>query len=65
LRVPTAYGLAYLTRSELYPTGRPESVFISLLVSWTLGALITFLVFRRGAWRERMLSVGKARAAEE
>ena len=35
LRVPTAYGLAYLTRSALYPNGRPESPFISLLVSWT------------------------------
>lgn len=65
LRVPTAYGLAYLTRSELYPTGRPESVFISLLVSWTLGALITFLVYRRGFWRERMLSVGRKAEAGE
>ncbi|HBN95247.1 MAG TPA: MATE family efflux transporter, partial [Firmicutes bacterium] len=51
LRVPVAYGLAYLTRSELYPTGRPESVFISLLISWTLGSLITFAFFKRGAWR--------------
>ena len=41
LRVPIAYGLAYLTRSELYPIGRPESIFISLLLSWSLGALIT------------------------
>ena len=39
LRVPIAYGLAYFTRSELYPTGRPESIFISLLLSWTLGPL--------------------------
>lgn len=51
LRVPVAYGLAYLTRSEFYPTGRPESVFISLLISWTLGSLITFAFFKRGAWR--------------
>ena len=41
LRVPVAYGIAYLTRSAAYPTGRPESTFISLLVSWTLGAIIT------------------------
>lgn len=34
-RVPVAYGIAYLTRSEAYPTGRPESTFISLLVSYT------------------------------
>jgi putative MATE family efflux protein len=57
LRVPTAYGIAYLTRSELYPTGRPESTFISLLVSWTLGAIITLVYYKKGAWREKMLTV--------
>ena len=48
IRVPVAYGLAYLTRSELYPNGRCESVFISLLFSWTLGAVITFIFYRFG-----------------
>jgi len=64
LRVPTAYTIAYLTRSALYPTGRPESTFISLLVSWTLGAIITFAFFKKGAWREKMITVhrkGEAR----
>jgi len=53
LRVPIAYGIAYFTRSELYPTGRPESTFISLLVSWTLGAVITALLYRKGDWRSK------------
>lgn len=52
LRIPTAYGIAYLTRSELYPTGRPESIFISLLISWTLGAIITLIYYKKGAWRK-------------
>lgn len=52
LRVPIAYGLAYATRSELYPVGRPESLFISLLISWTLGAVITAIVYRKGKWRQ-------------
>lgn len=56
LRVPIAYGLAYLTRSELYPTGRPESTFISLLVSWTLGAVITTIYYRKGRWRKHSLA---------
>ncbi|NLA27992.1 MAG: MATE family efflux transporter, partial [Firmicutes bacterium] len=56
LRVPIAYTIAYLTRSELYPTGRPESIFISLLVSWTLGAIITTIYFKKGAWRKKGLS---------
>ena len=55
LRVPVAYGIAYFTRSETYPTGRPESVFISLLVAWTMGAIITTLFFKRGKWREKAL----------
>lgn len=53
LRVPIAYGLAYLTRSADYPVGRPESVFISLLASWVLGALITLAAYRMGRWRKR------------
>jgi len=53
LRIPVAYGLAYLTRCDQYPQGRPEALFISLLVSWSMGALISFLVFRRGKWRKK------------
>ncbi|HHV96379.1 MAG TPA: MATE family efflux transporter [Clostridiaceae bacterium] len=53
LRVPVAYGIAYLTRSEVYPTGRPESTFISLLVAWTCGAIITYVFFRKGKWRQK------------
>lgn len=56
LRVPTAYTIAYLTRSELFPTGRPESTFISLLVSWSLGALITFTFYKKGNWRNKMIT---------
>lgn len=53
LRVPVAYGIAYLTRSATYPTGRPESTFISLLVSWTLGAIVTIIFFKRGKWKNK------------
>lgn len=55
LRVPVAYSIAYLTRSDLYPTGRPESTFISLLVSWTLGAIITTFFYKRGKWKKKAL----------
>ena len=56
LRVPIAYTIAYFTRSELYPTGRPESIFISLLISWTLGAIITTIYFKKDTWRKKGLS---------
>ena len=57
IRVPLAYGIAYLTRSQLYPTGRPESTFISLLMSWTIGAILTTHYYKKGAWREKRVIV--------
>lgn len=55
IRVPVAYGLAYLTRSSIYPGGRSESVFVSLLISWVLGAVITFLCYRKGSWKNKAI----------
>lgn len=56
LRMPIAYGIAYLTRSPEYPTGRFESTVISLLVSWTIGSIITSIFFKRGNWRKKALA---------
>lgn len=55
LRVPSAYGLVYLTRSELYPQGRQESLFISLLFSWVMGAVITSIFYKRGKWKGKAI----------
>lgn len=55
IRVPVAYGIAYLTRSEQYPGGRCESIFISLLFSWTLGAVITFIFYKWGKWKQKAI----------
>ena len=46
LRIPVAYGLAYLSRSDVFPHGHPFALSISLLVSWTLGMLISILAYR-------------------
>lgn len=53
IRIPVAYGIAYFTRSAAYPTGRPESTFISLLICWILGALITTIFFKKGKWKNK------------
>ena len=37
-------------------TRAAQALFISLLVSWTLGALISWLIFRRGGWRKKAMS---------
>lgn len=55
VRVPIAYGIAYLTRSDTYPTGRPEAVFISLLTSWIIGAVINIFFYRKGNWRKKAI----------
>ncbi len=55
VRVPVAYGLAYLTRSPQYPIGRQESVFISLLCSWLMGALLTVILYGVGRWKKKAI----------
>ena len=55
VRVPLAYGLAYLTRTPELPQGRYESLWISLLSSWVLGALITFIFYKAGRWKKKAL----------
>ena len=52
IRVPVAYGMAYLTRSAELPNGSPDSLFWSLLISWVLGAVLTLIFYRKGRWRK-------------
>ena len=60
IRVPLAYLLAYLTRTEEYPKGQFICLPISLLASWVMGAVINFIVFRVGGWRKKCLARIKA-----
>lgn len=55
VRVPIAYGIAYLTRTPELPTGRQECIFISLLCSWLIGALVTTVFYLRGKWKRKLL----------
>ncbi len=56
IRVPLAYGIAYLTRTPELPNGRYECLWISLLASWVLGAVITFVFYRLGRWKKKISS---------
>lgn len=55
LRVPVAYTWAYFTRSPQWPSGSPDSLYFSLLLSWVLGALFNYLWYRRGNWRQKSI----------
>ncbi|MDD7739772.1 MAG: MATE family efflux transporter [Fusicatenibacter sp.] len=55
IRVPLAYGISWLTRTPELPNGRYECLWISLLTSWVLGALITLIFYCRGKWKNKAL----------
>jgi Na+-driven multidrug efflux pump len=64
LRIPTAYLMAAITKSEAYPNGHPVSIFTSLLVSWSLGMVITLVVFRIGKWKKKMYASAESHGSE-
>lgn len=55
IRVPIAYGIAFLTRTPELPNGRQECVFISMLLSWLIGAMITYFFYKRGKWKTKAI----------
>ena len=65
IRVPMAYGLEFLTRPEggAMGSGSPDPLFISLLISWVMGAILTSVAYRMGRWKKK--SIIKPEAAQE
>lgn len=55
IRIPVAYGISWMTKTEQLPHGRQECVFVSLLLSWVLGAVITVIFYKKGKWQEKTL----------
>ena len=55
LRVPIAYGISYLTRTPELPFGRSECIQISLLISWCMGAVLTFIFYKVGKWKQKAI----------
>lgn len=56
MRVPIAYTMAWATRSESLPAGSPDSLFVSLLISWVLGALVTVVFYKKGRWKNKAIT---------
>ena len=56
IRVPLAYLLAFLTRTPELPNGNFLALPISLVASWVLGAVLTTLFYRKGAWKRKALN---------
>ena len=58
VRVPVAYGLEFLTRPEggTMGSGTPDPLFLSLLISWVVGALLTVVAYLRGKWKKKAIT---------
>ena len=54
LRVPVAYGLAAITKSETLPLGDYRCIPFSLLISWIVGMVIHIVVYLMGRWKRRI-----------
>ncbi len=55
IRVPIAYLLVALSRTEANPLGDPRMLFASLLISWVLGMLLHIVFYRIGKWRGKSI----------
>ena len=64
IRVPTAYLIAYLTRSAEYPHGSPVALFGSLMFSWVMGMIISIIIFSLGRWKQKMYASHPERLSE-
>ena len=67
IRVPIAYGLEFLTRPEggAMGSGTPDPLFISLLISWVMGAVITSIAYRMGRWKKKSIVAAAKKVAPQ
>ncbi|MCR5556810.1 MAG: MATE family efflux transporter [Butyrivibrio sp.] len=52
LRMPLAYIMVYMTRSEANPLGNRDMIYWSLLIAWIIGAVMSVVLYRYGRWRK-------------
>lgn len=56
LRMPLAYVMVYLTRSEQMPLGNRDMIYYSLLIAWGIGAIMSIVLYRFGGWRKKAVT---------
>lgn len=55
IRVPLAYLMTWMTRSPENPHGEFAMMFVSMLISWVIGAALTLAVYRTGRWKRKAI----------
>lgn len=53
VRVPLAYGLVALSRTPELPQGNCAMMYVSLVITWIIGASVTFILYRTGRWKKK------------
>ena len=53
IRVPLAYAIAHFTTTPAAPNGDYRCIWISLLCSWCMGAVLTTIAYLRGKWKTK------------
>lgn len=55
IRVPLAYLMTGMTKSAENPHGEFYMMFVSLLITWLIGATLTTIVYKAGRWKRKAL----------
>lgn len=48
IRLPLAYFLVYMTKSSENSSGQPECLYISQLLAWIFGLVLTLILYKKG-----------------
>ena len=54
-RIPLTIIMVNMTRSVEFPGGKPESIYMSMIISFTLNLLVNCIYFSRGKWKTKSL----------
>ena len=66
LRVPLAYALVYGFKAMGAAVRTQQTmVFVSMLVAWLAGALITAILYKKGTWRKKQIEPMQRQMAQE
>lgn len=56
LRIPMAYLFVNLTKTPELPKGNCYMMQVSMLITWTIGAFITFVMYKIGRWKHKAIT---------
>ncbi len=57
LRMPLAYLMIFLTKTNLNPLGNRDMIYWSLIIAWAIGAIMSILFYRFGNWRKKGIAL--------